>query len=128
MMMHGKLKCYQYKLHRIFVNIHIRLVVVLNYLLGASGEVLSHSRVPPHTNNRTSEIIMTQPSTVPTKVVVIILFESLMLATVAEAVVLFVSLIIVGGSKSSDLIEAHLISVVIIVPVGCIYLADTQQS
>ena len=59
---------------------------------------------------------MMQPSTAPTTV----------------AVMLFVSLMLVGGSKSSDLIEAHLISVVIIEPLGLgsgrAYLADTQQS
>ena len=52
---------------------------------------------------------MTQPSTAPTTVAV--MFESLM---------------VVGGSKSSDLIEAHLISVV--ASVGHVDLADTQQS
>ena len=65
---------------------------------------------------------MTQPSTAPTTVTVI--FESLMIATVAVPIILnFVSLMVVGVSKSSDLIEAHLISVML-VP----YLADTQQS
>ena len=49
--------------------------------------------------------------------------------TTTVAVMLFVSLMIVGESKSSDLIEAHLIfSVVTVVPRGCVYLADTQQS
>ena len=53
---------------------------------------------------------MMQPSTAPTTVAV-----------------MFVSLVVVAGvSKSSDLIEAHLISVVALV--GCVDLADTQQS
>ena len=73
---------------------------------------------------------MIQPSTAPTTTVaVIILFDSLIvLSTVTEAVMLFVSLMVVGGSKSPDSIEAHLILVVTIAPVDCVYLADTQQS
>ena len=89
------------------------IAAVHAYLLGASGEVLDRNRAPPHTANRTSRITMTQPSTAPTTVTVVIMFVSLM---------------VVGVSKSSDLIEAHLISVVPIVPVSRTYLADTQQS
>ena len=82
------------------------------YLLGASGEVLDRNRAPPHTVNRTSRITMTQASTAPTTTIVAVIFESLM---------------VMGGSRSSDLIEEHVISVVIS-PAGRVYLADTQQS
>ena len=81
------------------------------YLLGTSGEILDRNRAPPHTANRASRITMMQPSTAPTTVAV-----------------MFVSLVVVGVSKSSDLIEAQFISVVLIEPSGHAYLADTQQS
>ena len=65
---------------------------------------------------------MMQPSTALTTVTII--FESLMLATVTVPIILnFVSLMVVGVSESSDLIEAHLISVMLV-----LYLANTQQS
>ena len=76
-------------------------------------EVLDRNRTPPHTANRTSRITMTQPSTAPTTT-----------GGRQVAVMLFVSLMVVGGSRSSDLIEAHLISVLLY----HVYLADTQQS
>ena len=72
------------------------------YLLGASGEVLDRNRTPPHTANRTSRITMTQPSTAPTTVAIMFAHVPLMINVSVEV------------SKSSDLIEAHLISVVTI--------------
>ena len=71
------------------------------YLLGASGEVLDRNRAPPHTANRTSRITMTQPSTAPTTVVAVMFAHVPLMMNIS-----------VGVSKSSDLIEAHLISIV----------------
>ena len=86
------------------------------YLVGASGEVLERNRAPPHTDNRTSRITMIQPSTAPTTTVAVMFVHVPLM------------MIFVEVSKSSDLIEAHLISAVIIEPSGHVYLTDIQQS
>jgi hypothetical protein len=57
-----------------------------------------------------------QPSTAPTTVTVAVMF-----AHVSLMMNVFVAV-----NKSSDLIEAHLISVIIVL--GRAYIADTQQS